>query len=325
MKRRLPALLRQRRVIVALEILLVALLLGVFAYVLRDVWADALPLVRDADLVDIAIALAVLNVYYLLFVLGWQWILAGMRIRIGYVLALQAEMASMLAKYIPGVVWTPLARIIWLRRAGVRDTPVVFGSIALEGGLSALSGVLVFAVGFAWVGDGPRVFVPLGAFALAVAVLIHPRVFAWLARLIFRRFGGADVPPLTYRRMLALLAFYSGSWLVGGLALFFLVRAVGGDVSLSDVPYLGGTAAVGAIIAVLAVFAPSGLGVREASMYGLLLAVTTPGVALGVTVVNRLAITLVEVLLLALGVAAWNWRRPETEPAPASPPALERD
>ena len=58
---------------------------------------------------------------------------------------------------------------------------------------------------------------------------------------------------------------------------------------------------MGAIVAVLAVFAPSGLGPREASMYGLMLAITSQGAALGATVLNRVAITLVELLLLVVG------------------------
>ena len=64
--------------------------------------------------------------------------------------------------------------------------------------------------------------------------------------------------------------------------------------------FLGGVSAVGAIVAVLAFFAPSGLGPREATMYGLLLAVTTNGAALAATALNRIAITLVEALLLLL-------------------------
>ena len=63
-----------------------------------------------------------------------------------------------------------------------------------------------------------------------------------------------------------------------------------------SIVFLGGVAAVGAIVAVLAVFAPSGLGPREASMYGLMLAITTQGAALGATVLNRVAITIVESL-----------------------------
>jgi uncharacterized membrane protein YbhN (UPF0104 family) len=60
---------------------------------------------------------------------------------------------------------------------------------------------------------------------------------------------------------------------------------------------------------VLAFFAPSGIGAREASMYGLLLAVTTSGAALGVTLINRLAITVVELALFAVGVATWRLGR----------------
>jgi uncharacterized membrane protein YbhN (UPF0104 family) len=72
---------------------------------------------------------------------------------------------------------------------------------------------------------------------------------------------------------------------------------------------------VGAIVAVLFVFAPSGLGPREASMYGLLLAVATPGQALGAVALNRVALTLVELLVLVLGGVLL---RGVQEPSPAA-------
>jgi uncharacterized membrane protein YbhN (UPF0104 family) len=111
-----------------------------------------------------------------------------------------------------------------------------------------------------------------------------------------------------------LLVFYCGTWLIGGLAVYFMLRSVGADPGISTIPYLGGVSAVGAIVAVLAFFVPSGLGAREASMYGLLLAVTTSGPALSVTLINRLAITLVEVILFGIGVLTWRSApRPELE------------
>jgi uncharacterized membrane protein YbhN (UPF0104 family) len=315
------AILRRRRVLVALQIALLAAVLGFLAWALRDAWREALPRLQHANPADVGAALGLIAAYYLLFALGWRWILAAMGISVGYPVALQAEMASMLAKYVPGAIWTPLARIVWLRRAaGVTASSVVFGSIMLEAGLSAISGVLVFSVSLLWVDSVDAPLAPLLAFAAAVAVLVHPRVFSALARLLFRRFGWEEPAPLSYRTMLGLLAYYSATWLVGGAALFFLLRAVGGEPSLAEIPYLGGTAAVGAIVAVLAVFAPSGLGVREASMYGLLLAVASEGVALGATVLNRLAITLVEAALLGVGVLLRRgqapaedaaWRKPE--------------
>ena len=76
-------------------------------------------------------------------------------------------------------------------------------------------------------------------------------------------------------------------------------------------------------MAVLAVFAPSGLGVREASMYGLMLAVVSEGVALGATVLNRLAITVVEAALLLAGLLFLRRRAaPTPPPEPGSRPDL---
>ena len=310
MASRLPAFLRRRRVVVGLQLAAVVIILAFFGYVLRDVWADALPRLADADPVYLVAALGVLAAYYVLFAVGWWWLLAALRIRVGYGVALQAEMASMLAKYIPGGVWTPLARIVWLRRAGgISDTSFVVSSILLEAGLSAVAGILVFTAGLAAVDAVEAPLVPLFAFGAVTAILLHPRVFTALARIIFRRFDAPVPARLPYRILVGLLGYYAFTWLVGGTALYLILRSLDADPGIDTIPYLGGAAAVGAIVAVLTVFAPSGLGVREASMYALLVVVVPPSAALGATVLNRLAITLVEAALLGGAVLVTRLRR----------------
>jgi hypothetical protein len=214
-------------------------------------------------------------------------------------------------------VWTPAARVVAARRFGVTDTPTVIASIMLEAGLSAVAGVIVLVASLPLV-DG--VDAPIGllvAFAGVVGLLLHPRMFSWLAARLLRPFGAADVPALPYRTMLGVLSFYVLTWPLGGLALFFLLRSVGGDPDPWAIPFLGGATAVGAIVAVLVVFAPSGLGVREASVYALIIAVTSEAAALGATILNRLAITVVEAALLGLGALAWRGRPPLPEEAEA--------
>ena len=295
-----------------LELIGLAVLLAALGWALRDVWAEALPLLRDADLSDVAIGTAIVAAYYLVFILGWMRILAAYGIRISYLPGLQSEMLSMLAKYVPGGVWTPTARVVALRRFGVRETPVVLVSILLEAGLSAVAGVGVFLVGLVIIGGADVPLLPLGAFGLLVSFLLYPPVFANVARRLLRPFGASaqNVTPLPSRTAFELLGFYALTWPLGGAALFFMLRAVGGDPSVSSIPYLGGVCAVGAIVAVLAIFAPSGLGVREASMYGLLLAVVPEPVALGAIVINRLVITLVEAALLLVGALLLRRRGP---------------
>jgi glycosyltransferase 2 family protein len=301
---------RRRKLFIALQITALAVFLGFLGYALRDSWREAGPLMRDADVVHLVLALVLLAAYYLLFVLGWLWILRALDIHVSYRVALQSEMVSMLAKYVPGGVWTPAARVVALRRYGVTATPTVLGSIALEAGLSAVAGVFVFVVSLPTVDDSDAPLWPLLAFAVVVAVLLHPRVFRPLARRLLKPFGASELPPIPHRTLLGLLLYYAVTWVFGGLAILYLIRSVGGDVDYSAVPYLGGVGAVGAIVAVLSVIAPSGLGVREASMYGLMLAVTTNGVALGATVLNRIAITLVEAGLLLIGALAGAFKKP---------------
>jgi glycosyltransferase 2 family protein len=221
---------------------------------------------------------------------------------------------------VPGGVWTPAARVVAARRAGINDAALVTVSILVEAGVSAVAGVIVFVASLAWTGDVEAPVAPIVVFAVVIAALLHPRVFVPLASKVLRRLGHGSLPPLRTSTMLFLLVFYSVTWVIGGISLWLLLRSVGAHPSISAIVFLGGTAAVGAIVAVVSVFAPSGLGPREASMYGLILAVATGPAALGATVLNRVAITLVEVALLVVGGFALRRTRdeePELQDAPA--------
>jgi uncharacterized membrane protein YbhN (UPF0104 family) len=301
------------RVIVASQLVILAVFLGSVGWAMRGSFKDAGDDLRNADPVLFVLACVVLAIYYLVFVLGWMRILWDWGIHISYPAALRAEMVSMLAKYIPGGVWTPAARVVAARRAGVTDAALVTVSILVEAGISAVAGVVVFVVSLAWVKGVDAPIAPLVVFAVVVAAALHPRVFCPLASRVLRKLGHGSLPPLRTSTMAFLLLFYCGTWLIGGTALWLLLRSVGAHPGVESIVFLGGVAAVGAIVAVLAVFAPSGLGPREASMYGLMLAIAPQGAALGATLLNRVAITVVEVLLFVLGGLILRKTEGETE------------
>jgi glycosyltransferase 2 family protein len=306
-----------RWAVVAIQVTALVVLFAFFWWAFRGAWHDAKPLLQEADLRYVFVSMLIVAAYYLLFAVAWQRMLAAWGLEIPYLVALQAEMASILAKYIPGTVWIPAARIAALRRFGVRATPLVLASMLLEAGLSGLAGVLVFCLSLFSVGFADAPVLPLVLLGVIAAVGLHPRIFTPGIRRLLRPFGGEDLPPLPYSTLVGLLGYYCLTWLVGGTGVFFLMRSLGASPSIADIPYLGGVAAVSAIVAFLSLITPSGLGVREASMYGLLLAITTKGVALGVTVLNRLTITAVEGLLLLAGALVWRFMpRPEPETDP---------
>ena len=300
---------------IAIQAGVLAIFFAFVGYAMRGSFKDAGDDLRNANPLYFILACLTLAAYYLLFVLGWMRILADWDLRISYPAALRAEMVSMLAKYIPGGIWTPAARVVAARRAGITDAPLVTVSILLEAGISAVAGVIVFVVSLAWTEEVKAPILPIVLFAVIITTLLHPRIFCPLASRVLRRFGHPALRPLRTTTMAFLLAFYSFTWVVGGLALWLMLRSVGAHPPISTIVFLGGTAAVGAIVAVVSIFAPSGLGPRDASMYGLMLAVVPAGAALGATVLNRVAITLVELLLLVVGgIALRHLEADEAEP-----------
>jgi len=311
--------LRQRaaahpRLVVALELLVGVIFVFCIAWAVRGSFRAAGKDLRNANLGLFGLACAVLAVYYLAFVVGWIRIFSDWGIGLSYATALRAEMVSMLAKYVPGGVWTPAARVVAMRRSGVNSAGLVTAAMAIEAGLSAVSGVMVFVISLAWVDGVHAPIVPLVAFAIVVAALVQPRVFRPLMVRILRRFGyKEELPPTRPLTMAFLLVYYAVTWVIGGAALWLLLRAVGAHPDPESIVYLGGVAAVGAIVAVLVVIAPSGLGVREGTMYGLMLAVAPKGAALGASLLNRVAITLVELLLLLVGGAILKMRGADEE------------
>jgi len=293
---------RHRRLLGAVQLIVLVVFFASLAWALRGSVHGAVHDLKNANIVLFALGCAALAGYYLVFVVGWVWILSEWGVQMTYPVALRAEMISMLAKYIPGGIWAPAARVVAARRAGITDAALVTSSMLLEAGLSAVAGVIVFVVSLPFVNEANAHLVPLVAFGAVLAVLVQPRVFRPLAGWVLHKFGYTkDLPDMRGRTVSALLVFYAGTWVLGGFALWLTLRSVGAHPNVASIVYLGGVAAVGAIVAVIFLFAPSGLGPREASMYGLMLAVATPGQALGAVALNRVALTLVELLVLFVG------------------------
>ncbi len=291
---------RRRKLLIALQVVLLAAMAVFLVVEVRQSWSDLRGRLESVQAGPVLMAVALVAIYYAVFVLGWMAILRAFAMRLRYRDALGAEMLSMLAKYIPGGVWTPAARVVACRRLGLPGGPVL-ASVGYEAGLSAIAGVAVFVVALPF---SPRVALPvplwsLVAFAVLLLVLLQPRVFGPIADRLLVPLGDLPAPRLPTARAVRILLFYAGTWLIGGAALAVMARAFGGNVPLGAIPYLGGASAIGAIVAVLVVFAPSGLGVREGVVYALLLAYVDPATALVTVALNRLVITAVEAGLLA--------------------------
>jgi uncharacterized membrane protein YbhN (UPF0104 family) len=311
----------RKRLILGLQVFLLVIVLVFVTVEVRSSWSELRPRLEEVQFGHVAAATGILVAYYLVFVVGWVIVLRALNLRIRYTEAVGAEMVSMLAKYIPGGVWTPAARVVACRRLGLPAGPVL-ASIGYEAGLSAIAGVVVFALSLPF---APQVELPVPLwtmllFAAARVVALHPRIYGAAADRLLKRLGDEPIPRLPMMTAVTVLVYYGVTWLLGGLALREMALAFGADVPLSAVPYLGGASALGAIVAVLVVIAPSGLGVREGAVYALLLAYMDGATALVVVALNRILITGVEAGMLG-GVLLLRRIRGRTlvEPGPPDP------
>ncbi len=310
----------RHRLLLGAQVALGVGLVGFLGLEIWRSWGELRPRLADMDWRYVALASLAVAVYYMAFVPGWMLLLRGAGMHLRYRDALGAEMLSMLAKYIPGGIWTPAARLLVTRRAGLPNGPVLI-TVLYEAGLSAIAGVVVFALALP-LQDDVRLPVPawsIVVFALVLLLLMHPRIAPRVFDRLLQRIDGTTVPRLPLRTLTVTFSWYVVTWLVSGLALTLMVRSVA-DIPLTSAPYLGGVSAIGAIVAVLVVFAPSGLGVREGATYLLLLTVVDPAGALVVVALNRLIITVVEIVLLGAvgGLRGGTRVRAELRSTPAT-------
>ena len=202
---------RHRRLLGVVQLVLLAAFFVSLGWALRGTVHSAARDLDNANLVLFGLGCAALGSYYLVFVFGWMRILAEWGIELSYPAALRAEMVSMLAKYIPGGIWTPAARVVAARRAGVTDAALVTSSMLLEAGLSAVSGVIVFVVGLPFVDEVHAPLVP------ARPLRCRARGARPAARLPPARREGAaalrlheELPNMRARTLTLLLVFYAG-------------------------------------------------------------------------------------------------------------------
>jgi uncharacterized membrane protein YbhN (UPF0104 family) len=175
---------------------------------------------------------------------------------------------SQLGKYLPGGVWQYAGRV---ELARVRGVPVRSSVLSL--------GIEVAASAFAAGAIGlfvlpPALAVPLALAAIAVLLVVAfggvERLFQPLVRLV-RRLAPIPAADLRASRgalpLIALL--YVPVWALYGLALWLTGRAffpIGAD----EVLFFTAAFALGWLAGMVVVFAPGGIGVREAVLVGLL-------------------------------------------------------
>jgi glycosyltransferase 2 family protein len=167
-----------------------------------------------------------------------------------------AFFASQPFKYLPTSVFTFAARVRFTTRSGL-STRRAAAAALLDAGLLVGSGTAVWLLGI-W---------PYGTLAVScggVALLGTWPLSSRLWERLWDKRGVVSPPELSRGDLARLGALYGAGWLMSGLALAAVASAYGTSLDLTTIWYLIRVNAGTFAASILAVFAPAGLGVREA-------------------------------------------------------------
>jgi hypothetical protein len=257
---------KSRRVRLAIQVGLAALIFGFLILTVIDQWSEIQSEGVHFHVAWLIPAIVILPLFYVLSALGWDFTLRFLGHPIGFGRAQVAWGQPMLARYVPGSVLYVLGRVLLSERAGVpRRTTIA--SIVYEQAISATSAVVVaayFIINHPDLQGQPLRWAVLLLIPAAILVL-HPRVFGPLSTRVLGAFGREPLPAVvSLRGILALLVFYSLNWVVVSFGIYCVARSVT-HIPFDDILLVGSAQAIGYFAALVTIVAPAGLGVRDAA------------------------------------------------------------
>jgi hypothetical protein len=211
-----------------------------------------------------------------------------------------------LGKYVPGKVASLAGAIYLLRRFNV-PAAIALGVVLVMDGLAVVSGLITGSPLLLW--EPVKRIVPNAWIACAVVIMLgivclHPAVFGRLLNVALRKMKRpalARMPDLKHYVLPVLCAF--AQWALAGAALWLTANAVT-SVPVARLPLFIAVAGLGYTISYLMLFAPGGLGPREAIFHVALRTVIDPGFSAVSVVTMRVVQTLTELLAACVGVLA---------------------
>ena len=222
---------------------------------------------------------------------------------------------SWLGRYIPGTAPWILGKIYFAAQKGVSKQKLAVGSL-LEAMLQVLT-QLIIALCLILLGTGATISDPfIGAIVIVslvvFSVLLIPRVFNFFLQKAYRMVRKKDFPSehlATFTVIKRGFLLYLITAAEAGVVLYLTSVAIGLPVEATDLTYLIGATTLAGAVGMLAIFVPSGIGVREGVLIALLAPVIGVENAVVVTIATRIISVITDLLFYVFSVIAIRFKK----------------
>ncbi len=241
---------------------------------------------------------------YFIQIGAWYLITLKLKIALSPHDTLKIWFYSQLGKYLPGKIWLFLSRFHFYESKG-QSKKVISIAIYLEVITMIVAAGLIFLAALTLfkemesVYSGKTFWWILLPF-MSAFVCLHPRILERIINWILAQFKRDPVSlSISYLDVLFILFVCIVSWVIGGIGFYLFVDSVY-PVAPPYILFLTGALAISSTLGLIAVFAPSGLGVREGALVYLLSYMMPGGVAVIISILTRIWITLIEIGLFGM-------------------------
>lgn len=294
----------------ALKIIFGVLVVVFLAWYFWKNWDEFSEKIMSVNIGIFIVSMLFYFVYKITLASLWHYITKRNGCSIRYEKAVTSYLYSILGKYIPGKVFMLAARLTYYKEeeAPLSKVTVCF---FIENVCTLLGAAMLFIVSlFFFPNELLENYKWLTLLLIAAFfVCIHPKIINFVLRLIGKIFKKNLEIPMKYSQMLKVVLLFIGNWLIVGFGFFILTKSIYPDVEWSQLLYCAGIWGVSAIMGILAIFAPSGLGVREGIIVAGLMLIMPQSDAMVISVVSRLWQTIPELLLVAMAFVYSRIRR----------------
>ena len=294
----------------ALKIIFGVLVVVFLAWYFRKNWDEFSEKIMSVNIGIFIVSMLFYFVYKISLASLWHYITKINGCSIRYEKAVTSYLYSILGKYIPGKVFMLAARLTYYKEEEAQLSKVTV-CFFIENVCTLLGAAMLFIVSlFFFPNELLENYKWLTLLLIAAFfVCIHPKIINFVLRLIGKIFKKNLEIPMKYSQMLKVVLLFIGNWLIVGFGFFILTKSIYPAAEWSQMLYCAGIWGVSAIMGILAIFAPSGLGVREGIIVAGLMLIMPQSDAMVISVVSRLWQTIPELLLVAMAFVYSRIRR----------------
>lgn len=283
----------------AIKVAIPGLLIGLLMWNIGKDWQTILYYWADFRILPFAIGFSFLLMDYPEGALAWHVILRKMGVQIHVWKSLRVWIVSTTTRYLPGSIWQYISRVELARGMGITRSETLISMMAeaffaLTAGLF-LAGLVIPFISF------ERLNVNFWFLLLpALLLFLHPAIanqmIMFIGKFSKRKIKKMGVS-LSLKDTVLIFPWFIVNFLINGLALFFLVLSLTGNLAPTQLLAFTGFYALSWVLGYIAFFAPAGVGITEVSLAYLLSFSMPLSLASAIALSYRFFLTIAELLV----------------------------